>query len=270
VSNRRTAIKNLVAGSVAFAAAPALTSFKEKNKKLKLKGNTIDKSDLLFLDLLATANWERPIYVNYTSMSQLNLDVSPYAVQEGNVYHILPVKNRRSDRDYLVDTDKTYDRMLNQFKYRGLDDASVYYTDDYKMQVMSHRNNLNTLAQALLDKGEKEKAATVLNFSLAKMPDEAIAYDPSVRDTVGLLFQAGQKQKAKDIATVVGKRSLETASYLVAEKVGLTFELRKSLYLLNAMQQLLLENQEVVLAEQFGSEYERLIELLQNEGEVDQ
>jgi len=38
-SNRRTAIKNLVAGSVAFAAAPALTSFKEKNKKLKLKGN---------------------------------------------------------------------------------------------------------------------------------------------------------------------------------------------------------------------------------------
>jgi len=39
VSNRRTAIKNLVAGSVAFAAAPALTSFKEKNKKLKLKGN---------------------------------------------------------------------------------------------------------------------------------------------------------------------------------------------------------------------------------------
>ena len=39
MSNRRTAIKNLVAGSVAFAAAPALTSFKEKNKKLKLKGN---------------------------------------------------------------------------------------------------------------------------------------------------------------------------------------------------------------------------------------
>jgi hydroxypyruvate isomerase len=38
-SNRRTAIKNLVAGSVAFAAAPALTSFKEKIKKLKLKGN---------------------------------------------------------------------------------------------------------------------------------------------------------------------------------------------------------------------------------------
>jgi len=42
------------------------------------------------------------------------------------------------------------------------------------------------------------------------------------------------------------------------------------LYLLNAMQQLLLENQEVVLAEQFSSGYERLMELLQNESEVGQ
>jgi hydroxypyruvate isomerase len=40
VSNRRTAIKNLVAGSVAVAAAPVLFSFEfEKIKKLKLKGN---------------------------------------------------------------------------------------------------------------------------------------------------------------------------------------------------------------------------------------
>src|SRR5437763_971861 len=39
-TNRRTAIKNLVAGSVAMAAAPALSSFKfDNNKKLELKGN---------------------------------------------------------------------------------------------------------------------------------------------------------------------------------------------------------------------------------------
>ncbi len=39
-SNRRTAIKNLVAGSMALAAAPVLSSFEfKKTKKLKLKGN---------------------------------------------------------------------------------------------------------------------------------------------------------------------------------------------------------------------------------------
>jgi len=40
VSSRRTAIKNLVGGSVVMAAAPTLSSFEfDKNKKLKLKGN---------------------------------------------------------------------------------------------------------------------------------------------------------------------------------------------------------------------------------------
>ena len=40
MSNRRTVIKNLVAGSAALASVPALSSFDfEKTKKLKLKGN---------------------------------------------------------------------------------------------------------------------------------------------------------------------------------------------------------------------------------------
>jgi hypothetical protein len=238
--------------------------------ELRLKGNGLDKADLLFLDLLTTSDWERPIYLNYTSLSQLNLDVAPYLVQEGNAYHILPIKNPRTDRDYLVDTEKTYDRMVNQFKYRSLDDPTVYYTNDYKMQVMNHRSCLNSLAQALLDKDEKEKASSVLNFSLEKMPDAAIAYDPSVQDTVNLLFKAGQKKKPIDIASVVGKRSIETASYLIAENSGLTFELRKSLFLLNSMGRLLMENKEIEMAEKFGSSYERLMENLQNPKEADE
>ncbi len=234
--------------------------------ELKLKGNLLEKADLLFIDLITTANWERPIYMNYTSLSQLNIDMSPYAVQEGNMYRILPVKNPRPDRDYLVDTEKTYDRMVNQFKYRGLDDSSVYYTDDYAMQVMNHRSNLNSLAEALVDKGEVTKAANVLDFSLAKMPDEAIPYDPSVQDTVSLLFKVGHKDKAVEIATVVGKRSMETASYLVAEGRGISFELRKNLFLLGAMERALYENNEVARAEEFGVAYERMLSELQSRG----
>lgn len=231
--------------------------------QLKLKGNSLVKADLLFIDLLTTSNWQRPIYLNNTSMAQLNIDVSPYAVQEGNLYRILPVKNPRSDRDYLVDAEKTFDLMLNQFKYRGLDDPSIYYTNDYKMSVMNHRSNLNALAEALVDNGDVEKATTVLDFSLAKMPDEAIAYDPSVADTVNLLFKVGQKQRAVDIATVVGERSIETASYLIAENKGISFELRKNLFLLGALERSLYENNEVALAENFETHYERMIDVLQ-------
>jgi len=234
--------------------------------EMKLKGNSLDKADLLFIDLLTTSNWERPIYVNYTSLSQLNIDMTPYAVQEGNVYRILPLLNPRKDRNYLVDTEKTYERMIKEFRYRGLDDPSVYYSDDYRMSVMNHRSNLNALAEAFLDKEEIQRATEVLDFSLTKMPDEAIAYDPSVQDTVSLLFKVGQKKKATDIAVVVGKRAIETASYLVAENEGISFELRKQLFLLGAMERALYENNEVAIAEEFGSRYEQMVNILESRG----
>jgi hypothetical protein len=231
--------------------------------QLDLKGNSLVKADLLFIDLLTTSNWQRPIYLNYTSMAQLNIDVTPYAVQEGNLYRILPIKNPRRDREYLVDTEKTYDLMVNQFKYRGLDDPTVYYTNDYKMSVMNHRSNLNALAEALVDRGEIEKASIALDFSLAKMPDRAVPYDPSVADTVNLLFKVGQKQKAVDIAKIVGERSIETASYLIAENKGISYELRKNLFLLGAMERSLYENDEGALAEKFEVQYDKMITTLQ-------
>src|SRR5690606_19983213 len=190
--------------------------------ELRLLDDHLLKPDLLFLDLLVANDWQRPVYLNNTSLSQLNLDLSPYLVQEGNAYRVLPLRNPAPDNP-LVNTDRTYDLMVKQFRYRGLDDPDVYYNDDYKIQVMSHRSNLNNLAQALLDEGKAEKAEEVLLFSLSKMPDETVPYDPSAPDTVNLLFRVGQKEKAVNMAETIGERSAEVASYLIAEGGALTF-----------------------------------------------
>ncbi|MEQ9415063.1 MAG: DUF2723 domain-containing protein, partial [Cyclobacteriaceae bacterium] len=52
--------------------------------QFRLTGGGLEKKDLAMLDVLATNNWERPIYVNHTSLSQFKVDLSPYAIQEGN------------------------------------------------------------------------------------------------------------------------------------------------------------------------------------------
>jgi hypothetical protein len=231
--------------------------------QIKLLNDVLEKRDLMFLDLLVTANWDRPIYLDPSSIAQLNMDLKPYIVLEGNAYRILPVRNPRADRDYLVNTEKTYDVMINKFRYRGLDDPTVYYTNDYRIQVLNHRSNLNSLAQALIDEGKVEKAGRVLSFSLEKMPDTAVPYDPSSPDTVNLLFKAGQKQKAVEVATVVANRANEVASYLLSEGGEVSFELRKNMYLLGAMQQTLYENGQNELAKNFEDAYTRLISNLQ-------
>src|SRR5690606_16769858 len=63
--------------------------------RLHVRGSGLEKKDLAMLDLLATADWERPLYVNATSLSQFNIDLSRYVVLEGNAYRILPVYNPR-------------------------------------------------------------------------------------------------------------------------------------------------------------------------------
>ncbi|MEZ4947555.1 MAG: DUF2723 domain-containing protein [Cyclobacteriaceae bacterium] len=230
--------------------------------KLKILDNVIEKRDLVFLDLLLTNNWERPIYLNPTSMAQMNFDLRPYAMLEGNVFRILPIKNNRSDREYLVNTKKSFDLMVDKFKYRGLDDSTIYYTNDYAMQVWNHRTNLNSLAEALIDKGETDKASQVLSFSLSKMSDAAVPYDPSSPDTVNLLFKAGLKQKAIEVAKVVADRANEIASFLISDGNISSYQLRKNIYLLGAMQRSLLENGEEKLAIKYDEEYNGLIDRL--------
>ncbi len=231
--------------------------------KIKLRGNVLEKKDLAFLDVLATNNWERPIYLNNTSLSQLNLDLRDYAVQEGNAYRILPVKNNRKDRDNLVNTESSYEKMINQFGYRGLDNSALYYNEDYKGFVQNHRSSLNALAEALVDRGETERAKGVLNFGLDKIPDKGVPYDITTVSTVELLYKVGEKKKGLDIATVIGARAEEMIQYEMIKFRGISMEIRRNLYVLGELQRILYENGEVELAKKYEDAYQNILENLQ-------
>jgi len=235
--------------------------------KIKVTKSALEKKDLALLDFLVTTNWERPIFLNNTSMAQINIDLSPYAVQVGNAYRILPVRNPRKDREYLVDTEKSFEIMTKKFRYRGLDNPKVYYNEDYKGFVLNHRSSINSVAQSLIDKGQNDKAKELLLFSLTKMPDVAVPYDYTTTETVNLLFKVGEKAKAMEIAKTVGERAIEIATYLSGEGNSLTNELRNNIVMLNILQRTLYENGEAELAKKYEDAYTKLLADLQvNEG----
>jgi hypothetical protein len=209
--------------------------------RLKIKGNILEKKDLAMLDLLATSDWERPLYVNLTSLSQFNVDLSPYVVLEGNAYRILPVqKPAELGQTELVNTEVAFENMTKKFKYRNLDRADVYYTQDYINFVSSHRSNFNTLAEALILEGRPEKAREALLFSLAKMPDQGVPYDIATAQSVALLLEVGEKDKAVEIANIMFPRADELAAYYLQEgdfgrelslQFGILGQLQRSLYM---------------------------------------
>lgn len=234
---------------------------------LKQGKNALEKKDLAFLDVLASSNWERPVYLNATSMKQLNLNLNKYAINEGNAYRILPIENPnpdvvRSDANIFVNTELMYKNLVDEFYYRELDNPDVYYSEDYRNFVLNHRSSFNALAEALINEGKKDKAREALLFSLEKMPDEAIFFDYTITQTADLLYQLGEDDRAKEIAQLLGDRAIEMTDYLLSgNQVGL--ELQKRLLTLGELQRILYENGEDELAKKYEDAYRRFVNDMQ-------
>ena len=229
---------------------------------ISLKGSGLEKKDLMILDLIISNNWERPIYFNNTSMSQVNLNLEAHVVQEGNAYRLLPIHNL-GDK-YLVNTDQMYDNVMNKFQFRGLDDPEVYYNEDYRNFVTNHRSTMNTLAEALIEEGKEDKAKEVLLYSLRKMVNEAIPYDYTSNETMAMLFQLGEVEEALRIAQILGDTSSSLLEYYISNNIQIGYELQRNLIILNDLQRTLKEYGEDTLAQQYDAALERHYTALEN------
>jgi hypothetical protein len=215
-----------------------------------LKGNALHKNDLMIIDLIASNNWERPIYFNSTSLASTNLNLRDYVVEEGTTYRLLPVENPNKKGELLVNTAVMYDNMMNNFYWRELDNPNVYYTEDYRNFVANHRSSFNSLAEALINDGQKEKAREVLLESLRVMPDHGVMYDYVTANSVGLLFRVDEREKAIEIAQTLMERSDEWLEYIIKYNLNYSTEIQKNLLTLNLLTHGLKKGGENELAEQ--------------------
>lgn len=228
---------------------------------LRVKGNALEKKDLALLDLLLTNNWERPLYVNHTSLAQFNIDLNPYIVTEGNTFRILPVFNA-NPRTRLVNTKVAYENMMKKFQFRGLEDSTAYFSVDHRSFVLNHRSSFNDLADALLEKGDKEKAREVVLYSLTKMPHSSVQYDVTNARNIEMLFEVGEKEKAIELTNILGKQMDETANYYL-KKGDYNSDLYNSILVLGEIQRVLYRYGEAELAKKYEDLYTRYADMMQ-------
>jgi len=213
----------------------------------RLKGGGLEKNTFMILDMILTSNWTRPIYFNNTSLQNAGIDFRPFVVQEGNTYRLLPI-NRGNPQDDLVNTEVMYDNMMNNFSFRELNNPKVYYSEDYRNFVLNHRSSFNTLAEALIGKGDREKAREVLDRSLTVMPHESLRYDYSNVQTASLLFQIGEIDKAVDIAQKLGESSKGYLEYYVTMDNAPPNEVQKHMTILSLLSRMLKQYEQDELA----------------------
>lgn len=201
----------------------------------RIKGRALEKKDLAVLDLIVNSNWERPIYFNNTSLAGVNLDLQQYMVQEGIAYRLLPVLNNNPQAGFTTNTELMFDNVMNDFKWRALDDPEVYYSEDYLGFCLNSRSTFNALAKALIQEGQMEKARETMVKCLTVMPNISIPYDYFSIQGVDLLLQVGEQELADDIATETSKDAVEWLEYYLENGLRDPIEFQKKLLYLNEL-----------------------------------
>jgi len=176
----------------------------------------IEKKNLVILDMIATNNWQRPIYFSSTVATADFMNLQPYFQLEGMAYRLLPLRDpnytRRGDEGYL-EKNISYEALMHKFSYRGLDNPKLFYDENNLRFPANYRDKFARLANAYLAAGDAAKAKEVADKCLAVMPDAAVPYDFYTPQLVPVLLAVGEKDKANAILDQLTTRSIQALSY---------------------------------------------------------
>ena len=167
-----------------------------------LSSRYILKNDLMILDLVANANWDRPIY--FVTVGPGNdTNIRDYFQCEGFAYHLVPIKTKYDAQSVgRIDTDDLYDKLMNKFRWGNMGDPKVYLDENIRrtIQIVKLRTNFSRLAIALKQEGKDDKAIEVLDRCLEVLPVEKMAvsfYDMHLLDALLICNHS----RAEEIAT---------------------------------------------------------------------
>lgn len=184
--------------------------------------NYITKDEMMILDLLATNNWERPIYWAITVGRSKYLNLQDYFQMEGFAYRFVPIKATSSPQQLQfgrVATDLMYDNLMNKFKWGNMNDPSIYI-DENNMRMMTNiRNSFNRLASGLISEGKNDKAIEVIDRCFKLVPQDIVHPEYFAMELAESYFKAGAKEK--------GETVLEQAFETYDDELGYYFSLGK-------------------------------------------
>ena len=188
-----------------------------KELPLDLKGNFLNKSQLMVLDIIANANWERPIYFGVGMGTEAYLGLEKYFQLEGAAYRLVPLETKDAGfMDYgRIDSDILYDNLMNKFEWGNIKDPKVNidYFHDNTIAVMKYRNTFLRLAEQLHAEGKPEKAIAVLDKCMEELPITQVPVDNTLLNYIPLYYKLGATEKANHLLLELAENNYQMLRY---------------------------------------------------------
>lgn len=176
--------------------------------------NGLYKNDLMLLDLIASNNWERPIYFANPSSSSKVFNVDKYCHMEGVVYKFMPVIAPEYYRGMGgVYAKGSYDLLVNKARWGNLNHPDVTVDRESFRNSSIAKQSYMRLAQALINEGKKDLAIIALDKSLEFFPAKKFPYDYFMLPWIDIYYEAGDPAKAMDVMEKLADRYLDDLRY---------------------------------------------------------
>ena len=154
---------------------------------ISLKGKkALYKNELMVLEMLMQAKWERPIYTSISMGDQLPF-LRDHLVLEGLAYRVSPTATEKQ-----VDVERLYDNVMHRFRYGGLSTKGIYVDEDVKRMAYYHQLIMGVLIDSLLRQGDLRRALEVCRKWQQEMPQENVPYTDAALSMARCYYATGQ------------------------------------------------------------------------------
>lgn len=157
---------------------------------IPISKKSLDKSELMILDMLSNYDWDRPIYFN-TQGGELEIGIRDYLQFEGYTYKLVPIKSRTTITEInQIDEDKMYEKIMNVYRWDSF--GKDFFVDYQNLStfngVQSQRSVFVRTAEGLYRAGKKEKAVEILDKMQEAFPERNFPLNTSLMASINELM----------------------------------------------------------------------------------
>ena len=213
------------------------------NIDVSLKGKKIlYKHELIFWDIVSSNADERPVcFVSKNEAGKYGLERNLQC--EGFAYRLVPEKSNDANAFSIGSSnpDVLYNRLMNHYSFGNLSEPSVYvdWNAILNVNIFMARNVYNEVAAQLLQHGEKEKAANLLEYCSDELPVQKIPYDIFTLRQTELMIEANLTELAQEQFNYQEQEIIKTINYYTslpaAKQAAVKSEISNQLYYLNSL-----------------------------------
>jgi hypothetical protein len=184
--------------------------------RFQINKRYLTKSEWAVLNMIASNDWERPIYIDHSLLYTNNIFFTDWLQFEGLAYRFVPVKTEGNamNRGH-INTGVLYDNVMNKFVWGNVNRPDVFL-DDYNkkaIRIIQARYMFARLAEALVNEGQKQKAEEVIDKMFELFPNKKMPLTYDSFPAVEQYFRAGAAEKGTEKTRQMAENSFQMLDY---------------------------------------------------------